>query len=318
MIPPAILCVSANPGMDRRIRLASLAAGDVQRAKQVESFPGGKAAHVAYAAKALGARVVWLGFLGGAIGRECEEGFARLGVNAVRISTAGTTRINYEFIEDSGRITEVLEPGVPPSESEIAQMLDRTKEMLAAELRGAALAISGSLPAGTSPALYQSLVEIGRGAGSMTFVDTSGEGLREVVSARPAFIKANRDEAQALLGKRLRSPRDACEACRKIIELGAESASITLGAEGLVWVEGAGGAAWRARPPKLQAVSTVGCGDATLAGFACGFLRGLSGADLLKYATASGAANCLAAYEGRISPADVDSLVSQIEIERLT
>ena len=81
--------------------------------------------------------------------------------------------------------------------------------------------------------------------------------------------------------------------------MGAQSAAITLGAEGLVWVESKDGPAWFAQPPRLKAISTVGCGDTTLAGFAYAAMRGLTGEEALRFATACGAANCLAEFEGR-------------------
>ena len=70
---PTIVCLSANPAMDRRLRMASLAVGEINRAISAQGLAGGKAAHVAMAARALEAQPVWVGFLGGAIGQECAR-----------------------------------------------------------------------------------------------------------------------------------------------------------------------------------------------------------------------------------------------------
>ena len=51
-----IICVSANPAMDRRLHMARLAIGEINRAQSAQGFAGGKAAHVAMAARALGAK----------------------------------------------------------------------------------------------------------------------------------------------------------------------------------------------------------------------------------------------------------------------
>ena len=80
MREPIIICVSANPGMDRRLRLKSLVVGGINRAGSAEGFAGGKAAHVAMAAHALQARAVWIAFLGGAIGQECATQMESLGI----------------------------------------------------------------------------------------------------------------------------------------------------------------------------------------------------------------------------------------------
>ena len=49
---PQIICASANPAMDRRLHMASLSVGEINRAQSAEGFAGGKAAHVAMAARA--------------------------------------------------------------------------------------------------------------------------------------------------------------------------------------------------------------------------------------------------------------------------
>ncbi len=84
---PTIVCVSANPAMDRRLRMESLAVGEINRAKSAQGLAGGKAAHVAMAARALEAQPVWVGFLGGAIGQECERQMESLGIRVVAIPT---------------------------------------------------------------------------------------------------------------------------------------------------------------------------------------------------------------------------------------
>src|SRR6185369_10033 len=85
-IIPKILCVSANPGVDRRITLPSLRLGEVNRASSADPMAGGKAAHVAFAAKTLGAEVRWLAFLGGPEGESCREGIAARGIVPIPVS----------------------------------------------------------------------------------------------------------------------------------------------------------------------------------------------------------------------------------------
>lgn len=72
-----ILCVSANPAVDRRLHLDRLTVGGVNRASFAAAAPGGKAAHVAMAAQALGEAVRWVGFsVGGALrARRDKPGF---------------------------------------------------------------------------------------------------------------------------------------------------------------------------------------------------------------------------------------------------
>jgi 1-phosphofructokinase family hexose kinase len=318
MAEKILLCVSANPGLDRQLRLPVLVAGEVNRAFQSVALPGGKAAHVALAARALGVRAVWVGFLGGAIGDQCAAELANLGVEVAAIRTKSSTRVNLEIIEDSGCVTEVLEPGTSPEPSEQAEMLRIVVEGLSSPWRGALVAISGSLPKGLDSAFYVSLIDLAHGAGSRVFVDTSGETLRASIRARPELVKPNRRELESLFGEPLNDVHAANDATRRLLEDGAHSSAVTLGPEGIVWREERGGPVWFAKPPRLKPVSSVGSGDATLAGFACAALNGWRGEDALRFATACGTANCLAEFEGRISLSDVQSLIPRIEIETIS
>ncbi len=316
--PSTVVCISANPALDRRLHLSSLSLGEVSRARSAQALPGGKAAHVAMAARALGARTVWLGFLGGPIGEQCAGELRDLGIEVVPVHTRVTTRVNLELIEDSKRITEILEPGEPPDQRECEEMVRRCAEGLAQCWKGAAVVISGSLPAGQSPDLYVSLIRAARAAGSVVLLDTSGDALQATLAAEPDLVKPNHKEAETLLGQPLPDLRAAANGARKLIGLGAHAAAITLGAEGLVWIEGRDSPAWSARTPRLNAISPVGCGDAALAGFAFAFLQGLTGEKAIRLAAACGAANCLAELPGRISRETVQSLVPRVEVACLS
>ena len=74
------LCVSLNPAIDKRLRLERLRVGDVNRATNACPAPGGKAAHVAMVLRTLGADPVWLGFAGGATGKQLVDGLQELSI----------------------------------------------------------------------------------------------------------------------------------------------------------------------------------------------------------------------------------------------
>ncbi len=313
-----IVCVSANPAMDRRLRVASLAIGEINRAQSAHGFAGGKAAHVAMAARALATNAVWVGFLGGPIGEECARQMTDLGIQVSSISTAASTRVNLEIIDCAGSVTEVLEPGVEPTAEERAEFLRTCIQGLREKWHEAALVISGSLPAGLGTDFYLQLIEAARAVGAKVFVDTSGDALRDSAKASPDFVKANRAEAEALVGRPLKSTEGIVRAAEEIIQSGSASAAITMGREGLIWVERKNGPVWLARPPRINVISTVGCGDATLGGFACAAVQGIAGEEALRLAAACGAANCVAAAPGRIELPTVQSLIPQIEVQQLS
>jgi 1-phosphofructokinase family hexose kinase len=315
---PTIVCVSANPAMDRRLRVASLTVGEINRAQSAQGFAGGKAAHVAMATRALQAKPAWVGFLGGAIGQECARQMKALDIHVVSIPTASDTRVNLEIIDASGRVTEILEPGAGPTPREREEFLQACVQGLRGDWKSAVLVISGSLPAGLGPDFYVALIEAARSAGAKVFVDTSGEALRASTNARPDFVKVNRAEAETLVGRPLATMQEIAHAAGEIVESGVGSSAITLGREGLIWVERKGGPVWKARPPHMNVISAVGSGDATLGGFAYSATQGIAGEEALRMAAACGAANCVASAPGRLELATVRALMPQIEIQRLT
>ncbi len=317
MVSSKIVCVSANPAVDRRVYLDALIPGQVNRARSSLAMLGGKAAHVAMAARALGIEANWIGFLGGAIGEQVESELRKLAIQVSPIRTDAETRVNLEVIENSGRITEVLEPGGKISPREQTELLRLYSQSLSEEWKGALVAISGSLPAGLPAPFCGALIDIAKKAGLAVFLDTSGDPLKAGLAVRPNFVKPNRQEVEVLLGRGLPDLQSVVAAAREIISRGAGSVAITLGAEGLVWLESKDGPVWFAQPPKLKAISTVGCGDTTLAGFAYAVIKGLSGEEALRFATACGAANCLAELEGRISLGDVQNLLPKVIVKSL-
>jgi 1-phosphofructokinase family hexose kinase len=315
---PTIVCVSANPAMDRRLRMGPLAVGEINRATSAQGLAGGKAAHVAMATLALGANPVWVGFLGGAIGQECSRQMEALGIRVVAIRTESGTRVNLEIIDAAGRVTEILEPGAGPTTQQRDEFLQVCVQRLRDEWKGAVLVISGSLPAGLGPDFYAALIETARAAGARVFVDTSGEALRASANARPDLVKVNRAEAETLVGRPLATIAEVAHAAGEIVERGVRSVAITSGRDGLIWMERKGGPVWEAHPPHMNVISAVGSGDATLGGFAQAAVEGVVGVQALRLAAACGAANCVASAPGRIELATVRALMPQIEVQRIT
>src|ERR1700752_4002400 len=106
-----LVCISANPAIDRRLRLESIAAGEVNRALLAHPFPGGKAAHVAMVAKSLGVDVMWVVFLGGAAGEECESGLSAFGVPVTVVRTQTETRAPLTCFAGRGGVGKTLKTG---------------------------------------------------------------------------------------------------------------------------------------------------------------------------------------------------------------
>jgi len=312
-----LICVSANPAIDRRLRLKTIAVGEVNRAFSAKPFPGGKAAHVAMVAQALGTEVMWVGFLGGAAGEECETGLSALGLPLTIVRTQTETRANLEIISSDGVITEILEPGGTVTDGEVERLLTTCRDLFAESRTGTQVAFSGSLPPGAPVDLYFELIKLARLYGCRTLLDTSGDALLHGLKASPDFVKPNRDEAEAFVGHPVGDGIAAIEAAQRFFKANAKSVAISLGADGMLWQRSAACSPLISQLPPIVDCSSVGCGDASLAGFAVAHERELCDEETISLAVACGTANCLAETPGRIDPDDVSRIAAQVQIQRV-
>jgi 1-phosphofructokinase family hexose kinase len=310
------LCVSLNPGVDKRLRLQQLRVGQVNRATEVQSAPGGKAAHVAMVLRTLGADPVWLGFSGGANGNELVDGLRALSIQVQAIPIAAGTRTNLEIIDGGGQVTEILEPGGQIAPEELRLLQSTFVKLLTDSREPVTVIISGSLPPGVPVDFYGMLVGTAHAAGARVFLDTSGEPFKSALPAKPDFIKPNREEAESWSGSKIDSSNSARAVLASMLQSGAAAGAISLGASGLVWLS-TGENAIIAKVPELSAGSTVGSGDATLAGFAFAAQQGMNPCDAVRLAAACGSANCLADAAGRANAADIARLQQRIAVERV-
>src|ERR1700752_1770065 len=312
-----LVCISANPAIDRRLRLESIAVGEVNRALSAHPFPGGKAAHVAMVAKSLGVDVMWVGFLGGAAGEECESGLSAFGVPVTVVRTQTETRANLELVSADGVVTEILEPGGAVTESEVERLLTTCRDIFAESDRGTQVALSGSLPPGAPADLYAELIRLSHLYGCRTLLDTSGDALRVGLAAAPDFVKPNRTEASIFMDSPIHDHTAAIKATQKFFDAGAKSVAISLGADGMIWQRSVDDDLFISAPVAFHDCSSVGCGEAAVAGFAVAYDRGRSDEETLRLATACGSANCLAEAPGRVDRQDVLKLAGEIFVRRV-
>ncbi|MBS1841694.1 MAG: 1-phosphofructokinase family hexose kinase [Acidobacteria bacterium] len=309
------LCVSPNPAIDKRLTIPTLLAGEIHRARSVHSFPGGKATHVAMVLRTLGETPHWIGPCGGASGEELIAGLRALGIEPHISEVKGKTRTNLELIDDAGKVTEILEPGPELSADELDRFERACRKLFEKYQKSAFVLFSGSLPAGAPADLYARLIDAAKQEGCKTFLDAGGEALLGGIEAGPDFVKPNAKEAAAALNMQIDSVRSAATAIETLCELGARSAAISLGKDGLVYRDGAGRSVLWAAAVELKAKSTVGAGDSALAGFAKGIASGLSAEETLRQAVACAAANCIAESPGAARLTDIEKFRKQVKVQ---
>jgi hypothetical protein len=105
-------------------------------------------------------------------------------------------------------------------------------------------------------------------------VDTSGEGFRHAVEAGPWMIKPNADELGEFVGEKLETSGPEAggaivRAARSLMQrYRITSVVVSMGKEGAIYLEG--DETILAVPPPVEVKSTVGAGDAMVAGTVAG------------------------------------------------
>jgi len=303
-----VVAVSTNPAIDRIVVAPGAADGGVVKAHELLETPGGKAAHVAMVAAALGADAILVTPADATLG----DLLAAAGVPSSLVPVAARVRGTYTVVDAAaGDVLEVHEPSPSLSAGEREALLGAATAAFA----GATVAvIAGSLPAGAPEDLPARLVRAAAAAGAFTVVDTSNRRALELaLNARPDLVKPNAAEAAALLGGAAGSLPETARALR---DRGARAAWLSAGARGSVLA--AEGGVWRlAAPEPGRMVNAVGCGDALVAGLAAGLLRGLALLDAAVLGVAAATDKLAHLHSGRVDLEAVEALVPTITVERV-
>jgi 1-phosphofructokinase len=281
-----IVTVTPNPAVDRTVSIRGFTIGTTNRAVAERIDIGGKGINVARHLARLGCDVVATGFLDASDFHGVVPALAVQGIQTDFVRVPGDTRMNLKILDPITRQeTEINESGALLAANGVAALLE-TLRVLAP--RCAVMVFSGSLPPGAPADLYAQGIGVAAAAGVRTVLDAAGDALRLGIAAKPDLVKPNRAEAEELLGVSLGSEVELVAGAKRLIEYGARTAVISLGADGAVCASAAG--VWRARPPQIAARNTVGSGDAMVAALAWALTRSLAAPEALRLATALGSA----------------------------
>ena len=259
-----VVTVTLNPAIDRTVTISNFTAGAVNRVESVRSHPGGKGVNVASALADHGHDVAVTGFLGRSNAGAFEELFSQKKIADYFVRIAGQTRTGIKITDPvRAETTDINFPGPAPNEAELRMLLSQIA-MLEAEW----FVVAGSLPPGVDPAIYRDIITRLRRRGAKVLLDTSGPPFPLALEARPTAIKPNIHEFEAYVGRPLPNEKEVIEAARELINRGIELVVVSMGKEGACFVTA--NEAVVARPPEIEVKSTVGAGDAMVAGILFG------------------------------------------------
>lgn len=308
-----ITTVCLNPAIDRSISIAEFTYGGMNRVKSVRNDAGGKGVNVAVTAARLGLETECISFLHKNGGKEIENRLIGSGVGSAGVWLDGTLRTNIKLLDQSKNIvTEINESGAPVSEDALRKMT----ELIALHAQSSDyLVLAGSLPPGCPVDYYRTLIEATEGMKCRCILDADGNRLTEGLKARPYLIKPNQYELELLVGRSLSSVSDIKKAALDLIGQGVSIVAVSMGADGALITDGS--ETLYAPRLNVEVKSTVGAGDAMIAGLTAGCLAELPLSEIFIKGVACATASVMTEGTQLIDKATYKSLLDKVDVKSI-
>lgn len=306
-----VVTVTLNPAIDQTVTIPNFAAGKVNRVEQYQSDAGGKGVNVASILADYGHAVAVTGFLGRENVAIFEELFRQKQIEDHFVQIEGQTRVGIKISDPVlDQTTDINFPGQAPTRADVEVLLERM-QTLEAEW----FVLAGSIPPGVEATIYRDLVAALKARGRKVALDTSGDALHHGVDAIPQLIKPNIHELEVLVKEPLPTRGAVIDAALRLIDRGIELVAVSMGEKGALLITQQSVVA--ARPPRIEVKSTVGAGDAMVAGIVAGQLRNMPLATCARLATAFSLDAISHIGSGLSSQQAIDNFMNRVTVEEL-
>lgn len=307
----SMITVTLNPAIDQTITVDDLQVGAVHRAKSVHYTAGGKGIMVASClADWHDEPIIVTGLLGADNAVLFKSAFQQKNIQDKFIQVSGTNRTNIKIV-DQHETTDINLPGISATESsfqELLQCLENPYDLAV---------LSGSLPLNCGNDAYVKMLEVLQKNNTKTIVDASGTALMTTLRSevRPYCIKPNLTELSDYVGHSLESLPEIIVEAKKLIASGIPLVVISMGSKGALFMQSHSVLQASLIAPKI--LTTVGAGDAMVAGIATALMENADLERIARLATAFSVAKL-----GFIGPdlpekSLIEALAEQVIIEQL-
>ena len=306
----AIVTITLNPAIDRTLHLPTFDLGQVNRVESERTDPGGKGINVAKVIKALQHPVLVTGFLGTNNATVFQNYFKKEEIHNQFVETSGENRVNIKIVDTTKDVvTELNFSGITPTTLDLENLITTVRTLASTHKW---FVLSGSLPPNVPTDIYAQLITMLHEYECNVILDTSGPALVAGIAARPFAVKPNLPELSQLMNLPMESDEQILRAIKDLLNLGIEKVAISLGEKGSLVADC--NQILRVIAPSVPVRSTVGAGDAFVAGFSVGQARNLSLADSVRLASASAGAAVSLPGTQAASLDQVNELINKVQI----
>lgn len=308
-----IVTVTMNPAIDKTVDIEYFEHGGLNRIQHVEMDAGGKGINVSKTIHELGGSSIVTGFIAGNSGRIIQNVMEEWGIHNDFVHVQGETRTNTKIYEKNGLLTELNEPGPVISEQDVELLLQKLAGYAKEDVL---FVLAGSVPGGVEKDIYKRIIEMVHSKGAKVLLDADGELFATALEAKPDIIKPNRVELEQYAKMDyFASEQEILQITERLTEKDIDEVVVSMGKAGAIF--------WkkdykvRCQGLSVKAHSTVGAGDAMVAGLSYAWDKGLSPEETVR--------TCMAVSAGAVTTIGtkpptreiVDSLMDQVVIEEL-
>lgn len=302
-----IYTITLNPAYDVHAFAQTFAPYHENLAEVTSRQAGGKGVNISRTLCSCGIDNTAVVVLGKDNCGDFKEGLKEAGINAILLEKPGRIRENLTLHCGDSPETRISFAGFAVDDS----ILDEVQRLLTVDV-DTVVTFTGRVASGMSMEKVKAFLLALKGKGARIVLDSKSFSLEDIYEVKPWLIKPNQEEISEYFGCAVETVDDAIEKAKAFARNGVSHVMVSLGEQGALLLSG--GKTYTAKPPVVEAVSTIGAGDSSIAGFIAAASQGQPVAMCLKQAVAYGTAACLT--EGTLPPnkADVEAILEKTEV----
>lgn len=305
-----IYTITLNPAYDVHAYAAHFAPFHENLAQVTSREAGGKGVNLSRALQNGGTENTAVIVLGKDNCGEFKAELSAAGLSTILLEKPGRIRENLTLHCADAPETRISFSGFPADDS----LLSEVAELLQVE-EDTVITFTGRVASGMSMEKVKAFLKDLQAKGAKIVLDSKSFSLEDIFQVQPWLIKPNQEEISEYLGCEVSTIREAAEKAEIFVRHGITNVMVSLGEQGALLRNGS--SCYIATPPTINALSTIGAGDSSLAGFIAAAQKGRSAAECLKNAVTYGTAACLT--EGSLPPtaADIAAIHAQVTVQKL-
>lgn len=305
-----ILTITPNPLLERRLTFNSVSIGAVNRSSSETFYAGGKGINVSRQLNLLGIKNHALTFLGGNNGKLLRKALESEAIDFNAVTTKDETRYAAVTIDKStNRMTSYFSPNSNIADTEVDEFIQKMNKAIQ---NCSIVLISGSAPNIAAQKIFTEGIKLAGKYDKISFIDTYGEHLKECIEHAPFALHNNIKEIENSLGVDLSSGEKVHEFLDLLYSKGIKMSFITDGENDIR--SSKFDFHYKTKPPKVNAINSLGSGDAFTAGILYGLEKSLVYEDFLKLAAALGSLNTEQFDAANIKLNNAEKICDEIQV----